>query len=286
MLPLDDTPLGETGVDPIRMSVLNAMLEISRYLETYQGRSVHEAARVLTAGLAAKTGHAYSEAAELVAALPGYRLPPKCERQAAIRSLLRELTVARRPAWARLIPRGRRHLEAYLPRNALQCMQTAGLYDAELDEAALDWWDSLASYFRSTSELERTLTGRQGERLTLASEKERLEAAGRSDLKPNWVSLDDNSLGYDVLSYSLDEAGRENPLHIEVKASSAQPRRFFLTRNEWRVAKSMNEAFVLHLWDLENHVVTRFSVADLERHVPTDRGWGRWQTVEVTLPQQ
>jgi hypothetical protein len=283
MAPLDEPPVREIAADPIRMSVLNAVLEISNYRETYQGSSLHEAERVLSGGLASSTGHAYSAAVELLAGLPDFRLSAAESRTSAIRSLLQQLTIVRRPAWARLIPRGRRHLAAYLPRNALQCLQAAGLYDAEPDAATLEWWDSLASYFRSASDLERTRIGREGERLTLSRETERLISEGRPDLVPKWVSLDDNSLGYDVLSYRLDGAGRESAMHIEVKASSARPLRFFLTRNEWKVAKSMGDAFVLHVWNLESRTLTTLLLAELEAHLPVDRGRGRWQDVEVTL---
>jgi hypothetical protein len=278
-----DAETAPRGTDPIRMSVLNAVIEIVQYCAKYTGSSIAEAERVLGGGFAASTGHAYHEAAELVAALPGLHVPPEIDRRTAMRTLLRELTLSRRPGWAGLIPKGRGFVSAYLPPNAYQCLEAAGLYAVVPDAGALEWWDMLASHFRSDTDLDRTRIGREGERLTLAYETARLEGAGRADLRPKWVALDDNSLGYDVLSYNLDANGREAPLHIEVKASG-EGRRAFFTRNEWKFADSMGDSFVVHFWNLSRVALTIVSCGELRAHIPIDQGAGKWQSVQLTIP--
>ena len=119
----------------------------------------------------------------------------------------------------------------------------------------------------------------------MAYEEARLAAAGRPDLKPTWVALEDNSLGYDVLSYTLDVAGTETPLHIEVKSTSTGSRRMFVTRNEWKVAMSLAEAFALHFWDLPTTALSVLRVPDLQISIPIDQGQGQWEKVQVALPR-
>jgi hypothetical protein len=276
-------PVAGGTVDPIRMSVINAVIELAGYNATYPGSSTAEAQRVLSQGLAASTGHAYAEAAALIGDLPSFSVPIGTDRRGTIRILLRELTISRRPAWASLIPKGRRFVAAYLPPNAYQCLDAAGLYAEVPDAAALEWWDELSSQFRSVTDLDRTRVGREGERLTMAYEEERLAGAGRPDLKPKWVALEDNSLGYDVLSYSVDVNGTESPLHIEVKSTASGARRMFLTRNEWKVATSLADTFALYFWDLESQSLTVVGVDYLQVNVPTDQGRGRWDTVQIGI---
>ena len=65
---------------------------------------------------------------------------------------------------------------------------------------------------------ENSRLGKAGERWVLECEKKRLKAAGRNDLakKVDWVANEDDSKGYDILSF--DEDGTE--FYIEVKTTN------------------------------------------------------------------
>jgi hypothetical protein len=84
--------------------------------------------------------------------------------------------------------------------------------------------------------------GRLGEEFALLYEQWRL--AARPDLAKQIqrVSLDDDTLGFDIRSFDPD--GRER--HVEVKATEGPLRtRFFLSANECSVAKEKSQTYVL-----------------------------------------
>lgn len=82
------------------------------------------------------------------------------------------------------------------------------------------------------------LIGSRGEEIVIEAEKDDLKKKGRADLanKVERVSDQSDRFGYDVLSY--DTAGNEK--HIEVKATSENIYRFFLTANEYTHMQEKN----------------------------------------------
>src|SRR5690606_4196512 len=102
--------------------------------------------------------------------------------------------------------------------------------------------------------------------------------------EPEWPGFDDNYAGYDVLSYDRGETGLQNRL-IEVKSTSASPLRFILTRNEWNNAEKSGDAYVFHVWDMNNEppVLHVRTVADVAPHIPSDNGKGKWNNVAVPV---
>lgn len=103
-------------------------------------------------------------------------------------------------------------------------------------------------------------------------------------LKPKWIGLDDNTAGYDVLSY---EPGERNPVNklIEVKSTIASPLRFILTRSEWDKAKAAGAAYCFDIWDLTRDPPVLFikCVDNVAPHVPADAEKGKWKTVEIPV---
>jgi hypothetical protein len=91
------------------------------------------------------------------------------------------------------------------------------------------------------------ITGSKGEVLVVEEEKRRLSQSGLNDLadKVTRVSLEDDSLGYDVLSYEADGS----PRHIEVKTSAAQTNtvRFFMSDNEMRKSHTLPNYYVYYV---------------------------------------
>ena len=183
----------------------------------------------------------------------------------------------RSPVWARLAPAGRNHVLQAIGTNGVQCMRAAGLLGT--DERATAWWDGLASAKRGERDARLLAQGREGERRSLAYERVRLSDDG-IEREPIWVAIDDNRVGYDILSYSWHEGSETNRL-IEVKTSSADPAQMILTRNEWLTAEQYEPAFEFHVWNLRDGGLAIYKVEDIRRHIPTDNGDGIWDSVTI-----
>ena len=192
---------------------------------------------------------------------------------AAIDSIILE----RRPLWARLAPAGRNHVMQAIGVNGVQCLRAAGLLSTT--ERATAWWDALANVNRSEKDARLLEQGRKGERLSLAYETARLRHEGILR-QPIWVAVDDNTIGYDILSYSLTD-GHETSKLIEVKTTYAQPPRMILSRNEWKTAEQFGESFEFHLWELTTQTLSILSVCSVRPHIPYDNGEGLWLNVEI-----
>lgn len=88
------------------------------------------------------------------------------------------------------------------------------------------------------------ITGSKGEQLVLREEQKRLALLGREDLvkQIDRVSLEDDTLGYDVLSYEKNGKKR----YIEVKTSGSQTKniRFYLSSNEFEKSKALDNYYI------------------------------------------
>jgi hypothetical protein len=183
----------------------------------------------------------------------------------------------RSPIWARLAPVGRNHVLQAIGINGVQCLRSAGLLGH--DARATEWWDALASVNRGERDARLLAQGREGERYSLAYENDRMQREGISRA-PLWVAIDDNTVGYDILSYAWHDGGEVNRL-IEVKTTLADYPRMILSRNEWKTAEQYGAAFEFHLWNLSSETLTIYTVEDIRAHIPTDNGAGKWETVEI-----
>lgn len=204
----------------------------------------------------------------------GARLAAANSDPAKLRLALLDYVEVLAPPWVKLAIDGRKKLLTFAPRGVAQCLVEAELAAGYAD-LVVSFWDQLAAIGRGLRGAELTKIGRQGERLSLAYERER---TGRD---PKWRSMESNADGYDVLSVADREDSR--PVQIEVKASRAGLRgSMHLTRNEWEATELM-PLHRFHLWDVSSQppalaVVNRAEVA---QHVPTDQNAGCWQTVQV-----
>jgi hypothetical protein len=193
----------------------------------------------------------------------------------ALRLQLMDFIEIAKPTWSSLIPRGRRETLAFLPADARQCFNEAGLSNS-YDEEVVAFWDRAANLSRGRTNDILLEIGREGERLSIAFE------TNRTGKVPQWAAIDSNAAGYDLLSVvSSDDP---SPLKIEVKAiKRADDRAFFLTRNEWNCAIGYGR-YVLHLW-LLGECSTPFvrSPDELAEHVPTDNGVGTWLMVKMLV---
>jgi hypothetical protein len=193
-----------------------------------------------------------------------------------LRQALLDYVEAIRPPWIKNAIDGRLKVLSFSPTEIAQSLIEAELARGYENEV-VQFWDRLAAIARGLRNAELGEIGREGERLTLAFERE------RTGHEPKWRSVESNSDGYDVLSVaSASDLGH---LPIEVKASRMGMRgTFHLTRNEWEATELM-PSHQFHLWDLSKcgspalAVVSRPKVA---AHVSLDVGDGHWG--EVLIP--
>jgi hypothetical protein len=94
--------------------------------------------------------------------------------------------------------------------------------------------------------------GKQGEERIVLFERNRLDAAGRSDLskKVRWISEEDgDGAGYDILSFN--EAGKERLLEVKTTIGH-QTTPFFLSENERSLSQERPDAFrLVRLYDFQ-----------------------------------
>jgi hypothetical protein len=188
--------------------------------------------------------------------------------------------------WVKAITLGRQRFMALLDRDEVQCIRAAHLDAVPPPDFVIDWWDEITGYIRSISDAQKQERGRDAERLTMEYETNRLRQLGLQ-VEPKWVAIEDNTAGYDVLSYDPGPDGHTTQV-IEVKSSVASPLRFFVSRNEWEKAQEFGDAYRFHIWDL-NAEPPRLHIrhmAAVMPHIPTDQEKGRWATAVIPLSAQ
>jgi len=197
------------------------------------------------------------------------------------RGCISAVLLQHQPVWLRVLIQGRSRFLQKLGRDEYSLFRQADLLDDEPDEIVVTWWDRVTGLVRL--EGDKLKQERRAERLSLESEKRRLVELGIS-LKPVWMGLEDNTAGYDILSYDPGVSAPINKL-IEVKSTIASPLRFILTRGEWDKAKSVGAAYCFHIWDLQRDPPILYvkSFDNVEPHIPADSDKGKWKTVEIPV---
>lgn len=203
------------------------------------------------------------------------------------RDCVMSLLTREMPTWAKLMTLGRgrfiKRLSGEDYRDIRSIFREAGLLENPPSASDISWWDSLTSQVRFNSSADAITRSREAERLTLEIEKKYLVSQGIM-VAPQWIAIDDNTVGYDILSYRKKAGTIANYL-IEVKSTLSSPMRFILTRNEWNVADGAGEAYVFHIWDMTKKppVLHTRTSEDVRPHIPLDNSRGRWKDVEIKL---
>ena len=199
--------------------------------------------------------------------------------QTCIRAVLRQ----RQPAWTKSMKSGRKRFAAELSLDERSVFDAAGLMADPPSRELVGWWDDISGYARFGGSLESMEQAREAELLTLEKERTRLRASGIGR-EPEWLGLDDNYAGYDVLTYEVGDKGLTNRM-IEVKSTIASPPRFMVSREEWRTAERVGEAYSFHIWDMQKTPPQLYvkSVEEVAPHIPQNKGNGYWCRVEVRL---
>jgi hypothetical protein len=210
-------------------------------------------------------------------------LPPNIDisPRAFFRSCVDRVVALESPLWVRLAPGGREQVTRALGLNVAQCLRAGGLLDNPPDRDTWLWWDRLAAVVRADRDAALLAQGREAELWSYERECT-LAAASGIERTPMWVSIEDNSLGYDILSYRREGEHEVNRL-IEVKSTQSNPPRLILTRNEWNTAAQYGDALEFHLWTLQPKELYVLTVSEMQQHIPENRGSGMWLQVEVTF---
>ena len=196
--------------------------------------------------------------------------------------LLKEL-----PEWAKLMTLGRgrfiKRLSSEEYRDVRSLFRQARLLDEPPSTGDVEWWDDIQAHVRTNTDAEKVRRARAAEQLSIEYERERLAKLGLP-LEPRWMAIEDNTAGYDVLSYNPGPFGPLNKL-IEVKSTIASPLRFFLTRNEWEQASKFGKAYIFHVWDIQKPpaVLYEKTVEQIAPHVPQDNKKGQWKTALIPV---
>ncbi len=200
------------------------------------------------------------------------------------RCCLNDLIISQRLGWARIITLGRGKFLRQLERDEQQCFRAAQLTDDPPTPDVVQWWDALSGSMRREYDRGRMERAREAEWLTLQYEVRRLGALGITQ-QPRWVAIDDNTAGYDVLSYDLAAGASPRNRLIEVKSTIASPLRFFVTRNEWEQALKFGDAYHFHIWDVSVTPARLYERTALQvsPHIPEDQANGKWATATIPV---
>lgn len=259
------------------MAAFLAFIELREYLKAHPSLSPTDALGSLRNLRSGAIGLDFDAATALIKSFDPDL--PWDETRAGLRIFVYEWVRLAQPIWLRAVPKGREYVRAALTGNEMQCFREAGLFDDTPDDDAIAWWDKIAALMRGTVDAEKMERARLAERLSLAYERERLAELGIVH-EPRWMALEDNGLGYDILSYDLD-AGQIVPRMIEVKSTLSDT--IILTRGEWENAASAGSRAVFHVWRLPSLDLQELPATAIEPHIPRDRGDGFWKDVSVTL---
>jgi len=215
----------------------------------------------------------------IVLSTQGRRIHNTGDAVIQLRYQLRDVLSFVSPSWAKKIADGRSEALKVMPEAVQQIFAEADLLGDWTDDLVA-WWDDIGLAARSRKNERNLRTGRAAEKLSIEYEEQ------RTGQRPKWTCAETNYAGYDLLSIVARDEQR--PCAIEVKGSSlrASEAMFTLSRNEWDVAEA-NSDYRIHLWLVRNNqqdamrdlrVVTS---SELEAHVPTDHGMGKWAMVTV-----
>lgn len=196
---------------------------------------------------------------------------------------IKAVLIAHQPIWAKAMRSGRKRFVKTLDRNDQDVFSAAGLMDDPPSFLTVQWWDDVQGHSRLITDRQKMEQARQAELLTLEMERKRLQKIGISR-EPQWLGLDDNFAGYDVLSYEQGPHGLLNRM-IEVKSTKASPIEFFVTRNEWDQACKARSVYLFHIWDMrrEPPILHIRTVDEVELHIPTDNEKGKWANAKIPI---
>jgi hypothetical protein len=110
-------------------------------------------------------------------------------------------------------------------------------------------------------------TGKLGELIVFEHEK-KLLSNYKIDKQVEWVSVEDESLGYDILSYDLKD-GKVSKKYIEVKTTKGgKYESFYISKNEMNKFKSNDNFVIYRVYDIDknNHKAKFYEIKSLDEN--------------------
>ena len=264
-------------LDAFRVSVIEGIFLLRDYIDRYPSVPRDQALSVLRRQ-ASSSSLGWTDVGIVVEDCPELLQLELRDDHLNVRAILLIFLQKYQPLWMRAIPRGRRHVSSAAPGNAVQCLNRAKLMRSH-DDDVIEWWDEAAQIVRELRNELLIETGRTGEKMSVVHELLRLNSDPASvTLIPELVSLDDNTLGYDIRSFV--HTNDHDRLFIEVKAAH-RGSDFYMTRNEWNVCQRHRSRYVVHFWIIPQKKLNYITPDDLVSHIPADRGQGEWDRVKV-----
>lgn len=203
------------------------------------------------------------------------------------RECILAVLILKMPAFAKLMTLGRgrfiKRIKGADYRDIRSVFREAKLLDDPPSDSDVSWWDLVQGRVRLNFDQERLVRARYAESLSMAHERTELAKLG-IQRDPIWMAIDDNTAGYDVLSYRLTGVGESNLL-IEVKSTIASPLRFYVSRNEWDNADQIGEAYLFHVWDMDKNppILHIRTVDQIRPHIPSDNEKGKWTNAQIPI---
>lgn len=266
----------------MQMSAITPLVELRRYLSKNEGVTPADAVAALLVIDESFVASDHEAALELHGLLDPVLMFG--DLASDLRVALSEVVTKMRPTWAKRVSLGRGRFLSQLDnidKEVRRCFGIAGLLDDEPTNDVIHWWDCLHQGIRGLQALDNVIQGRLAEQKSLEYERKRLKELG-IEHQPKWQAIDDNTLGYDILSF---KSGGEFPtqLMIEVKSSSHNPPTMVISREEWRKAKQVGENYLFHFWDVKADRLYECGVGVIDAHIPENRGLGEWKDVYIPV---
>jgi hypothetical protein len=259
----------------MRPSLLYAGIEIARQSKLY-GRSHADAVQHLSQGVADVARLDYTGALAIIDQHGIDLFSSNVDPTLSMRETIERWLIVFRPMWRDLAPRGRQAVLDALDPNILSCLEIASLTAS--DQAVLDWWDRVAAEARAEINARRLAHGREAEKRSMDRETVFLAGTG---LNPAWVSIEDNSAGFDIQTFrQSSETGLWEEHYIEVKSALID---IHLSFGEWRFADAHPSCWELHIWPRQTDEPIVLGVAQVRSHIPAGQGAGIWESVIIPL---
>ena len=260
----------------LKMSTIEACLRIEAIRKVRETNDLLEAVQIAKDSNSDSVAHDYEEA--ILVFQSGLNQLTSDSMQDRILEIVSHLVNSNDYPWKQFSHRGRKWVLEKLSPNELQSFKAAGLTEVQMRDQIREWWDCLTTNIKTDS---LDFAFREWEKRSFELEQKRLASEG-CPMPCQWVALEDNFIGYDILTYQKTMNGWQKH-YVEVKSSETGIFRFHLSYREARIAIRFPSNYSLHFWDTKSETLSVLSGSDLLAHLPVDQGQGKWQEVLVTL---
>ncbi len=189
--------------------------------------------------------------------------------------ILESYLVFTNPPYMHEIYNGIETAKINMPSNIVKIFRDLGLFSKKR-RAVLFWWNKMKSHKRSFENVALSRKGLEGEFLIIDYENK------RTGSEPTHISIDDDRAGYDIKSIISKKNSKK--LLIEVKNSSSNTLRFFVTKNEYFKCINNKDNYIFYLIDSRDsrkRTLYKFGFNEVYKHIPDNQGLGKWTDIEI-----